>query len=173
MNSSCREFLQVLTYQYHKDLRGLLINPNLTRKKTLYKAKKNSWAWATTPELICCYKGWTQAVCLGLRCMGSSMVARAHTRHTPNRVWHVCVGRIVMPNTSSGGHAPQHPTWLKPNMFRSKQCVWIYFSSLIGSETLPECNTPLEIFSGLHMGPLVFYTNPINIILSRIQLKIS
>jgi len=43
----------------------------------------------------------------------------------------------------------------------------------MGLGTLLEPNTPLRIFSRPYAGPLLFYTNPICIILSKIQLKIS
>jgi hypothetical protein len=43
----------------------------------------------------------------------------------------------------------------------------------LSSGTLPEPNTRHKIFLGPHTGPSVFYTNPIHIILSKIQFKIS
>jgi len=64
-------------------------------------------------------------------------------------------------------------TTFKSNMLESRQCALIYFSSLIGFNNLLEPNTPLKIFLGPHVNLLVFYTDPISIILSRTQLKIS
>ena len=64
-------------------------------------------------------------------------------------------------------------TTSKSNMLESRQCALIYFSSLIGYNNLLEPNTPLKIFLGTHVNLLVFYTDPISIILSRTQLKIS
>jgi hypothetical protein len=64
-------------------------------------------------------------------------------------------------------------TTFKSNMFKSRQCALIYFLSFMGFNNLLEPNTPLKIFLGPHVNLLVFYTDPIHIILSRIQLKIS
>jgi hypothetical protein len=43
----------------------------------------------------------------------------------------------------------------------------------MGFNNLLEPNTPLKIFLGTNVNLLVFYTDPISIILSRTQLKIS
>jgi hypothetical protein len=60
-----------------------------------------------------------------------------------------------------------------PNMFESKQRIWIYFLPLISSDTLSKPNIFLGISLRPHMSPSIFYTNSIYIILCKIQLKIS
>jgi len=124
----------------------------------------------------------------GSRSKGPNMVVWAHTGHR-------CMGSDIYwdgraPNTQHGGWIPQHPLGLRlaprawehssspmflssgaypePNMLGSRQRAWIHFSSLMGPSS-----TLFRDFSGCHASPLIFYTDPICIILSRIQLKIS
>jgi hypothetical protein len=68
------------------------------------------------------------------------------------------------------GHAPQCPCGLglsRPNPECLGPCR-MYGSTF----TLPKPNNHQEIFLRPHTGPSVFYTDPINIILRKVQLKI-
>ena len=58
-------------------------------------------------------------------------------------------------------------------MFGFRQCVLIYFSSLMNSNTLLKPNTSLRIFSRLQIDLSILYTDSIYLILSKIQLRIS
>ena len=131
------------------------------------------------------------------RCMGSSIITRDHVGWMPNvgcaghAPQHPHGLGLPHPSTiitkvhrlehGSMGPGWAHvqcwvcctctptPTWqLKPNVFGSRQCVQIYFSPLIGSDTLSETNTHLKIFLKPHASPSIFYIDPTRIILSKI-----
>ena len=78
------------------------------------------------------------------------------------------------PSTPLGWGTPPSPTHLgthpEPNMFVACLNLFIIFN---GFEHLAQTQHSLKNSSGAPLGPSVFFTDPIRIILNIIQLKIS
>ena len=76
------------------------------------------------------------------------------------------IGRICIEIKSKGYHAQAQRAWIQTVCLDP-------FPLIIGSDTLLKPNTLLRFFSRPYIDPSVFFTDPICIILSIIQLKIS
>jgi hypothetical protein len=98
---------------------------------------------------------------------------RKHPRSPSLAFKDMGLGKILIPCTKHGC-TPMHWVYayirliVMPSILGSRQHPWIYFSSLMGSDTLLKPNAPLKISPEPNTGPSVFLTDHIHIILSII-----